>query len=231
MLLDEKGEKILIEGSVSPLLDAESSLSGAVIAFRDMGPVRLRAMAAIAESERRLQERQLELSQVARLHTIGEMASGLSVASCLVKRLVEHRSFAVFPKRKSGDASLGKEKWVFEFGLHTASREASTSHRFGAWNVKTTSESNEYDAIYLKNGELVQHEDGYTVCDSLSLNRTIFKYQVSDRATHTQTECQLPKEVGRSYQGLSVRAIHGTASTNKRLSAARLPCLIRWLPG
>jgi PAS domain S-box-containing protein len=71
-------DKILVEGTVSPLFDQDGNLTGAVAALRDMGPVRKRALAALQESERRLQARQEELAHAARLHSMGEMASGIA---------------------------------------------------------------------------------------------------------------------------------------------------------
>jgi two-component system, LuxR family, sensor kinase FixL len=70
--------KVLIEGTVSPLFDQDGNLTGAVAALRDMGPVRKRALEALQASEQRLQARQEELAHVARLHTMGEMASGIA---------------------------------------------------------------------------------------------------------------------------------------------------------
>jgi hypothetical protein len=46
---------------------------------------------------------------------------------------------------------------------------------------------------------------------------------VSQRANRTYTECHLPNSAGRSRHGLPTRAVYRTASTNRRLSAARPP--------
>lgn len=72
------GQKMLIEGSISPVFDQEGALTGVVGAMRDMGPVRKKAIEALRASEQRLQERQDELTHVARLHSMGEMASGIA---------------------------------------------------------------------------------------------------------------------------------------------------------
>lgn len=53
---------------------------------------------------------------------------------------------------------------------------------------------------------------------------------VSQRANRTYTECQLPHSLGKSRQGQPVRAMYSTASTNRRLSAARPPLSVG-LPG
>ena len=45
----------------------------------------------------------------------------------------------------------------------------------------------------------------------------------SQRAKRTYIECQLPKSAGRSRHGHPVRAMKSTASTKRRLSAARPP--------
>jgi len=52
----------------------------------------------------------------------------------------------------------------------------------------------------------------------------------SQRAKRTYTECQLPSSWGKSRQGDPVRARNRTASTNRRLSAARPPLSVG-LPG
>jgi two-component system sensor kinase FixL len=70
--------KTLLEGTVSPLFDQDGNLTGAVAALRDMGPVRRKALEALQASEQRLQARQDELAHVARLHSMGEMASGIA---------------------------------------------------------------------------------------------------------------------------------------------------------
>ncbi len=78
LLLHPGGEEILLEGNISPLFDPNSQVIGGVFAFRNMGPVRQRARQALEESERRLHEHEAHLAHVARLHTMGEMASGIA---------------------------------------------------------------------------------------------------------------------------------------------------------
>ena len=53
---------------------------------------------------------------------------------------------------------------------------------------------------------------------------------VSQRAKRTYTECQLPNSAGKSRQGFPTRAVYSTASTKRRLSAARPPLSVG-LPG
>ncbi len=77
-LVRENAERVLVEGSASPLFDQEQVLSGAVIVLRDMGPVRTRALEALQASEQRLRDHQSELAHVGRLHSMGEMASGIA---------------------------------------------------------------------------------------------------------------------------------------------------------
>jgi len=74
----EQGEKRLIEGTICPLFDQDGVLTGAVAALRDVGPVRKRALAALQASEQRLQARQEELAHAARIHSMGELASGMA---------------------------------------------------------------------------------------------------------------------------------------------------------
>lgn len=52
----------------------------------------------------------------------------------------------------------------------------------------------------------------------------------SQRANRTYLECQFPKSSGKSRQGQPVRAMNSTASTKRRLSAARPPLSVG-LPG
>ncbi|AVY92697.1 MULTISPECIES: ATP-binding protein [Microvirgula] len=78
LMIKANGEELLLEGNVSPLFDPAGNVTGAVFAFRNMGPVRLRARAALEESQRRLREHETHLAHVARLHTMGEMASGIA---------------------------------------------------------------------------------------------------------------------------------------------------------
>lgn len=72
------GEKLLVEGSVSPLLGRGGQLIGAVLTFRDTAPIRRRMLAALEASESRLRQHEIELARVARINTMGEMASGIA---------------------------------------------------------------------------------------------------------------------------------------------------------
>lgn len=77
-LVSGKGNVRSVEGAVAPLFSRSGQLTGVVCALRDMGPVRLRAAEALAASELRVKEHLEKLSHVARLHTMGEMASGIA---------------------------------------------------------------------------------------------------------------------------------------------------------
>ncbi|WP_158300741.1 ATP-binding protein [Chromobacterium sp. ATCC 53434] len=72
------GEKLLVEGSVAPLLGRNGQLIGAVLTFRDTAPIRRRMLAALEASETRLRQHEMELARVARINTMGEMASGIA---------------------------------------------------------------------------------------------------------------------------------------------------------
>ncbi|WP_165967730.1 ATP-binding protein [Sapientia aquatica] len=74
----EQGLHQLIEGSISPLFNLDHRCIGAVLVFRDLGPARKKALAAIEASEKRLRQHQAELAHVTRLTTMGEMASGIA---------------------------------------------------------------------------------------------------------------------------------------------------------
>lgn len=71
-------EPLLIEGNVSPLFDRSGELFGAVMAFRNTAPLRQRMLEALEASEKRLRQHEVELARVARLNTMGEMASGIA---------------------------------------------------------------------------------------------------------------------------------------------------------
>ncbi len=77
-LTTAKGHVRLVEGAVAPLFSRSGALNGVVCALRDMGPVRMRAAEALEASELRVKEHLEKLSHVARLHTMGEMASGIA---------------------------------------------------------------------------------------------------------------------------------------------------------
>lgn len=77
-LIGANDSETLIEGTVSPLFGDAGAISGAVLTFRDMGPIRQRALVALEASERKLREHRSELAHVARLNLMGEMASGIA---------------------------------------------------------------------------------------------------------------------------------------------------------
>ncbi|WP_239689630.1 ATP-binding protein [Aquitalea pelogenes] len=77
-LATARGHVRLVEGAIAPLFSRAGSLTGVVCALRDMGPVRQRAAEALEASELRVKEHLEKLSHVARLHTMGEMASGIA---------------------------------------------------------------------------------------------------------------------------------------------------------
>lgn len=77
-LLRPNGEKLLIEGTVSPLFDRNGGLIGGVLTFRDTAPLRRRMLEALEASEARLKQHENELARVARITSMGEMASGIA---------------------------------------------------------------------------------------------------------------------------------------------------------
>lgn len=77
-LLRANGEKLLIEGAVSPLFDRDGSLIGGVLTFRDTAPLRRRMLEALETSEARLKQHENELARVTRITLMGEMASGIA---------------------------------------------------------------------------------------------------------------------------------------------------------
>ncbi|WP_215782507.1 ATP-binding protein [Paludibacterium sp. B53371] len=77
-LLRPNGEKLLIEGVVSPLFDRAGGLIGAVVTFRDTAPLRRRMLEALENSETRLKQHEYELARVTRITSMGEMASGIA---------------------------------------------------------------------------------------------------------------------------------------------------------
>jgi PAS domain S-box-containing protein len=77
-LLRPNGEKLLIEGTVSPLFDRVGGLIGCVLTFRDTAPLRRRMLEALEHSEARLRQHESELARVTRITSMGEMASGIA---------------------------------------------------------------------------------------------------------------------------------------------------------
>jgi PAS domain S-box-containing protein len=77
-LVQPDGQQLMIEGVVSPLFDQHGKQVGAVMAFRDTAPLRRRITEALAQKEQRLKQREAELARVARINTMGEMASGIA---------------------------------------------------------------------------------------------------------------------------------------------------------
>lgn len=67
-----------VEGSVSPMFSRSGELIGVVAVFRDMAPLRQRMVEALERSEARLKQHESELARVARINTMGEMASGIA---------------------------------------------------------------------------------------------------------------------------------------------------------
>ncbi|WP_244899021.1 ATP-binding protein [Chromobacterium violaceum] len=77
-LTTARGKVHFVEGGIAPLLSRDGVLIGVVCALRDMGPLRQRTAEALEASETRVKEHLEKLSHVARLHTMGEMASGIA---------------------------------------------------------------------------------------------------------------------------------------------------------
>ncbi len=77
-LIRPSGERLLVEGGVSPLFSRDGALIGAVLTFRDTAPRRQRMVAALEASEQRLRRHEDEMARVARINAMGEMASGIA---------------------------------------------------------------------------------------------------------------------------------------------------------
>ncbi|MDN0081779.1 CHASE domain-containing protein [Crenobacter sp. SG2305] len=77
-LLLPSGELLAIDGAVAPLFSRQGHISGAVFVFRDLTPMQRRARHAMEQSELRAREHIEKLAHVTRLHTMGEMASGIA---------------------------------------------------------------------------------------------------------------------------------------------------------
>ncbi|MCW3481234.1 CHASE domain-containing protein [Neisseriaceae bacterium JH1-16] len=77
-LLLPSGELRTIDGAVAPLFSRQGQISGAVVVFRDLTPMQRRARQAMEQSELRAREHIEKLAHVTRLHTMGEMASGIA---------------------------------------------------------------------------------------------------------------------------------------------------------
>ena len=77
-LLRRNGEKLLIEGTASPLQDKTGAVIGSALTFRDTAPLRRRMLDALENSEARLKQHENELAHVTRVTSMGEMASGIA---------------------------------------------------------------------------------------------------------------------------------------------------------
>lgn len=77
-LLRKDGQNLLIEGNISPLPSRQHLHAGALITFRNLGPTHNKVLARLSASQKRLREHEEKLAHVARLNTMGEMASGIA---------------------------------------------------------------------------------------------------------------------------------------------------------
>lgn len=75
--LPEGGQR-MVEGALSPLFDEVGDFHGGVLTFRDIGPFRRRALAALEGAERRLRENEALLTRVTQESSLAEMASGIA---------------------------------------------------------------------------------------------------------------------------------------------------------
>lgn len=71
-------ETVLVEGALTPLLDAVGTLTGRVLSIREVGTLQQRLVAQLTQGERRLREHEAHLAHVSRLATLGEMGAGLA---------------------------------------------------------------------------------------------------------------------------------------------------------
>lgn len=76
--LQRNGQRILVEGGLTPLLGERGQLLGRVLTVREVGPLRQRLLARLDAGERRVREHEQMLSHVSRLSTLGEMSAGLA---------------------------------------------------------------------------------------------------------------------------------------------------------
>lgn len=77
-LLSPQGESLAIEGSLVPLRDAQANIQGGVLTFRPVVQARQNERRALDIREKSLRDHGAQLAHVARIHTMGEMASGIA---------------------------------------------------------------------------------------------------------------------------------------------------------
>ena len=77
-LLRKDGQSLLIEGKISPLPSRQHLHAGALITFRYLGSAHNKIRDRLTTSQKRLREHEEKLAHVARLNTMGEMASGIA---------------------------------------------------------------------------------------------------------------------------------------------------------
>lgn len=77
-LIPQQGEGLAIEGCLAPLRDAQGQILGGVLTFRPVVQARQNERRALEIREKYLRDHGAQLAHVARIHTMGEMASGIA---------------------------------------------------------------------------------------------------------------------------------------------------------
>lgn len=130
-------EPLLIEGSVSPLFDRNGALLGAVMAFRNMAPLRRRMLEALEKSEKRLRQHELELARVGRINTMGEMASGIAHELNQPLSAIMSYSQAALSLIEDEEPDMPTVRRALESSIAQADRAGQIIHRLRAFVTKS----------------------------------------------------------------------------------------------
>jgi C4-dicarboxylate-specific signal transduction histidine kinase len=158
VLVDAEGLRTPVEGSCSPLYNRTSSLIGAVVVWRDMGPVRRQAQATIEAGEKRLRQHQAELTHVARLNTMGEMASGIAHEINQPLAAILSYNQACVRMLQDGDADIGEMIAAMKASAAQSQRAADTITRLRAFVSKKATMSVAVDLNQVVKNTLVLAE-------------------------------------------------------------------------
>lgn len=115
------GRTRMVEGAVAPCRAQDGHLTGAVFAFRDIGPATLRARERLEASENRVKGHLERLVHTDRLHILGEMATGLAHEINQPLTAITNYCQASIELLEEGEPSLVPE---VRAALHQAVRQA-----------------------------------------------------------------------------------------------------------
>jgi C4-dicarboxylate-specific signal transduction histidine kinase len=128
------------------------------VVWRDMGPVRRQAQATIEAGEKRLRQHQAELTHVARLNTMGEMASGIAHEINQPLAAILSYNQACVRMLQDGDADIGEMIAAMKASAAQSQRAADTITRLRAFVSKKATMSVAVDLNQVVKNTLVLAE-------------------------------------------------------------------------